>query len=236
MPGKVKDKISSEYFSNLNIGYDEWFKKPFSNYVRSRQFINFHEFIQGGKSFLEVGCGTGKFISQVDSKVKIGIDSSKEMLTICKQKYPETVFILASSNNLPFADSSFDSIVMLNVFQYLEQPEKTLRELYRIAKPGGKILFSVFTKHSISLNPFRFFVRRKLFGENLPIVTFYNLNEISKMLDGKNFNVKGSGIRPPFESKLLFHLIGNYLNNFENKHYVHPFFGVEMYFYLNKFD
>jgi ubiquinone/menaquinone biosynthesis C-methylase UbiE len=231
---KVTNKISCDYFSQLNIGYDEWFKKPFSNYVRRRQVKNFLEFSDGCENFLEVGCGTGKFISLAKCKNKSGVDISSEMINISKKKCPDTNFYVATSNNLPFQDNIFDRVVMLNVFQYIENPEATIDELIRVTRLGGRILFTVFSKNSISLNPFRFYIRRKFFGENLPQVVFYRKNEIIRMLTDKNFFIKGSGLRPPFESKALFNLSSEYLDNYEDTHQVHPLLTVEMFVYLTK--
>lgn len=230
---KVTNQLSEKYFSNLNKNYDKWFGSPFSGYIRERQIKNFLNFVQGANSYLEVGCGTGKFISQVKCKDKTGTDISKEMIAISQEKCPEAKYFVCPSDKLPFEDNSFDRVAMMNVIQYLEDPKATIDELCRVTKPQGKILFTVFSKVSISLNPVRFFVRRQL-GENLPFVNFYTPGQISRMLENKKFKIVGSGIRPPFESKILYSLIGGLCEYIEENFDVYPFFSVEMFVQIEK--
>jgi len=229
----VTSEISCEYFSKLNKGYDKWFSTPFSGYVRKQQFKKFLEFTKKSKNYLEIGCGTGQFISKVNCKKKVGVDISKNMIDTCKEKGLNAQFLVAPSEKLPFSDNSFECVGMMNVFQYLENPESTIEELYRVTRPGGKIMFSVFSKNSISFNPLRFFVR-KLFGENLPNVKFYNPGKISQMLKGKKFSIEGSGIRPPFESRLLYRYFWKQVEKYENVHHISPYLSVEMFVYIFK--
>ncbi len=45
-------------------------------------------------------------------------------------------------NNLNFLDNSFNSVVCLEVFEYLTTPQKAIDEIYRVLKPGGKLVLS----------------------------------------------------------------------------------------------
>ena len=230
---KVTDDLSCEYFTNLNIGYEKWFNKSFSGYVRKRQLKNFSEFTEGCKRFIDVGCGTGNFLSIVKCDDKTGVDISPEMIEVCRVKCPEANLYVAPSNSLPFSGDSFDCVVMLNVFQYIEKPQETVNELLRIARPGGRIMFTVFNKNSISLSPIRFFIR-KLMGEDLPYVNFYSPVQIINMLERKHCFMKGSGIRPPFESKLLFEMFWKRVEQYEDLHRVPPWLAVETFVYIKK--
>lgn len=49
--------------------------------------------------------------------------------------------IIADLRNMPqIADNSYDTIILTQVFQFIDAPEAALRECYRILKPGGHIL------------------------------------------------------------------------------------------------
>jgi len=230
---KVTNKISYEYWDDLNIGYDNWFKTPFSSYVRQQQFKRFQKFTKGCQKYLEIGSGTGEFISKVECSYKIGIDISEKMIDIGRGRSPDTQFYVCPSHQLPFEDNSFDCVCMMNVFQYLESPEETLKELYRVTMPKGEILFTVFSKMSLSLNPLRYILRRKT-GEKLPLVNFYNQSQIKKMLYGKDFKIYGSGIRLPFESRLLYNLLWGHVQKFEDSHRINPILTAEMVVHVFK--
>lgn len=143
---RVTNEISQDYWDKLNEGYDKWFKAPFSSYIRHRQFTRFIEFTQDCDCYLEVGCGTGKFLSRVNCNKKTGVDISEEMVNVCKSKCIEADYHVAPSEKLPFADDSFDCTAMMNVIQYIESPEKALHELYRVTRSGGKYSSRYFQK------------------------------------------------------------------------------------------
>ena len=51
--------------------------------------------------------------------------------------------IVADARHLPFEDSSFDCIMAIEVFEHLENPEKFVKEAYRILNNSGSIFLSI---------------------------------------------------------------------------------------------
>ena len=51
--------------------------------------------------------------------------------------------VVGSADNIPFADSSFDSVVSTQVFEHLANPLKAAKEVYRVLKTGGILLITV---------------------------------------------------------------------------------------------
>jgi SAM-dependent methyltransferase len=47
------------------------------------------------------------------------------------------------TKDLPFAEASFDSILLSDVLEHIPTPERLWREMARILKPGGKVLLNV---------------------------------------------------------------------------------------------
>lgn len=98
------------------------------------------------ETVLDVACGTGEFerliLNESPTQRIVGIDFSEEMLEIAKDKcknYSQS-FQVANSENLPFADSSFDVIVCASSFHYFEHPSIVLGEMRRVLKPNGKVI------------------------------------------------------------------------------------------------
>lgn len=51
--------------------------------------------------------------------------------------YVEGVDVVADAHNLPFYDSSFDNVIMTNLLEHVQEPQKVVNEVYRILKPNG---------------------------------------------------------------------------------------------------
>jgi len=50
-------------------------------------------------------------------------------------------FVLGDAEKLPFPDESFEAVVGTHVMCSVPQPERALREIARVLKPGGRYLF-----------------------------------------------------------------------------------------------
>lgn len=108
-----------------------------------------------GHHVLEVGVGTGKnFEFYPDDARVTAIDFSKNMLQQAeknKRRKQVTVDLhLADVQSLPYASNSFDTVVATFVFCSVPLPSKGLKELYRVCKPGGRVLL---LEHVISSRP-----------------------------------------------------------------------------------
>jgi ubiquinone/menaquinone biosynthesis C-methylase UbiE len=94
---------------------------------------------------LEIGSGTGINFPLYESAEKVvAIEPSPYMLERSRSKYKQGVvpiqLVQAGAENLPFADSTFDTVVATLVMCTIPNPEKAVQEMKRVCKPGGKIL------------------------------------------------------------------------------------------------
>ncbi len=96
---------------------------------------------------LEVGVGTGISLPAYDSRHRIvGIDLSPEMLRKARERvrrrglsHVEDLLEMDASE-LDFADGSFDVVVAMYVMTVVPDPEKVMRELQRVCRPGGEVI------------------------------------------------------------------------------------------------
>lgn len=104
--------------------------------------------LRAGESVLDVGCGPGHQIAELSGAVGsdgfvVGIDPADSAIAIasrrCKE-LPNVSVKLGDASGLPFADQSFDAVMSSQVFEYLDDVEGGLREIYRVIRPGGRVL------------------------------------------------------------------------------------------------
>ena len=109
--------------------------------------VAFLEKIPSNSSILDIGCGNGRNMTNVvegrEHQFK-GIDSCQEFIDIAVKNGKDVA--LGDMCQLPFEDNSFDAILSIASFHHLSTPErreKGIQEMFRVLKPGGKILMSV---------------------------------------------------------------------------------------------
>jgi len=108
------------------------------------------------KVILDVATGTGDFAFEAIKILKpeqiIGVDISRGMLDVAdkkiKERNLEDVFSVAlgDSEGLQFEDNKFDAITVAFGVRNYENLEKGLADMYRVLKPGGKIVILEFSK------------------------------------------------------------------------------------------
>lgn len=100
------------------------------------------------KTVLDIGCGAGgKTIYYASKGVEkiVGVEilgKYKEEAEELARKYgmeEKFEFVSADASNTPFEDESFDTIIMNDAMEHVDEPEKVLDECYRILKKNGKL-------------------------------------------------------------------------------------------------
>jgi SAM-dependent methyltransferase len=116
-----------------------------------------------GEQILEICMGNGEFVETLtrnDPSIHyVGLDYSQTMIDEAAKRNEELVrsgqaqFVYATADAIPFPDGTFDKIVGVNTI-YFWDPDKELQELYRVLKPGGKLVLGIRAKDIMSRLPF----------------------------------------------------------------------------------
>jgi len=100
------------------------------------------------KDVLDIGCGAGgKTVFYASKGVKkiVGVEileKYKEEAEQLANKYnleQKFEFVCADASKTPFTDESFDTIIMNDAMEHVDEPEKVLEECYRILKKDGRL-------------------------------------------------------------------------------------------------
>ena len=106
-----------------------------------------YELVKPGDKLLDIGIGTGLCSSLFfkHGLVIYGLDSSDEMLAMCKQKGMTKELKNWDLLNapLPYPDAQFDIIVSGGVFHFFEDLQPIFKEMARLIKPNGIFAFTI---------------------------------------------------------------------------------------------
>jgi ubiquinone/menaquinone biosynthesis C-methylase UbiE len=141
MPGKLSDRLWGPLFAR---GYDRFTKSTEDAGLREKR----RELLARATGrTLEIGAGTGAnlelypeavtelVLTEPDEHMRAQLDLK---LTPAGRR-PEVVGV--GAEDLPFPDASFDTVVATLVLCTIPAPRKALKEISRVLKPDGRLLF-----------------------------------------------------------------------------------------------
>ncbi len=92
---------------------------------------------------LDIGCGPGATLKELGNVGRsYGLDVSDTALKYCRERGIDSV-CMAEASNVPYRDDLFDLVISVDVLEHVEDDVGAIREIYRVAKPGGLIIFTV---------------------------------------------------------------------------------------------
>jgi len=118
-------------FQDIRVRKDEW------------HWLNKH-LPAGEFNVLDIGCGNGALLNALSDRVAIGhgVDESARIIERARMRNEgkdNLKFEKINGPVLPFEDASFDVVISLMSFRYLDW-DPLLAEIKRVTKPGGKLL------------------------------------------------------------------------------------------------
>ena len=96
---------------------------------------------------LDVGCGTGELLRRVRANVPdavlAGLDPVPEMLDVAREKLSGRDDLrVGYADRLPWNAGTFDVVVSCNMFHYISEPLRALREMARVLRPTGALVLT----------------------------------------------------------------------------------------------
>ena len=134
-------------FWDRNAGrYDRFMRKDRAAYDEMYELIRP---VVRHKTVLELAAGTGliaKHIVNAAAHIE-ATDASPEMILEAKRnnRSAKLHFSVQDMFRLPYADKSFDAVIVSNALHIVPQPEKALQEIRRVLKDDGVLIAPTFT-------------------------------------------------------------------------------------------
>ncbi len=113
---------------------------------------------------LELACGSGQLSFRLSRLVRDweATDFSPKMIAQAKLK-PRGAglhFSVQDATSLPYADETFDAVLIANALHIMPRPEKALAEIYRVLKPGGQLFAPTFVHGKVPRTRLRMLAMR----------------------------------------------------------------------------
>jgi SAM-dependent methyltransferase len=120
--------------------YDRWYETPRGSWIGQREAALVLRSLapRRGESLLDVGCGTGYFTralaASLDGRVT-GVDLNPEWIGFARGREAGRVtYDVGDARALPYADASFDLVVSIAALCFIEDEERAVREILRVAR------------------------------------------------------------------------------------------------------
>lgn len=136
---KDEEKRARFIFNLIAPVYGIIDKGTHGDFKKMADVLNGHVPLKG-RSVLDVGCGTGAWISNLNEyglQKAAGADFTEKMLKIARQRHPQMQFVLQNGENLShFEDNAFDIVTATFVLHGMkaEKRSKVLHEMKRVAR------------------------------------------------------------------------------------------------------
>jgi len=120
--------------------FDVWFDR--NRIIFESEFLAEKHFLKNPGNAVSIGAGSGLFASKLG--IRYGVEPAEKMAARARSRGIEVR--TGTAENVPFSDACFDTVLLSTVLCYVKDPEKAIKEAFRILKPGGSIVVSFLTR------------------------------------------------------------------------------------------
>jgi len=106
-----------------------------------------------GERILDIAAGTGtsSVALQRSGARVVAVDFSPGMVAEGRKRHKKIEFVQADATALPFGDNEFDAVAISFGLRNIVDPKAALSEMYRVLKPGGRVVVCEFSKPPIAI-------------------------------------------------------------------------------------
>lgn len=176
----VKEEIGSwSFFRNVDRKIFKWCPWAHDGFPLFSKIVPYQEL--RGKRVLDIGCGTGWSTEQF---VRMGaqvsaIDLTEKAIELTKRRFAiyhlEADIRVGDAEQLPYPNGTFEYVFVWGVLMHTPDTERTIREIYRVLKPGGRAAAMMYNKNSLHWRWFIWFGKGILRGKLLK----YSVQELT---------------------------------------------------------
>lgn len=169
-------------FESHTDRYERWFEQHQAAYCSEMLAVRAQMPLQG--LGVEIGVGSGRFAAPLG--VAIGIDPSFNMLRRARAR--GVVAVAGVAEALPFADDTFDFMLMVTTICFVDDVRAMLAEAHRVLKRQGDLIIGFIDRES-SLG--RHYLEQRVENVFYREATFYSAEQVASLLAESGFEAEG---------------------------------------------
>jgi SAM-dependent methyltransferase len=149
--GFVKDEIRLiNYRRSRTVHWDEVAQRKIakhgpSAHYHSRLTTIYRSVIAGHERVLEVGCGAGDLLANIQPEFGVGVDISGSMLSKAAERHPGMHFVRADGHHLPLS-GTFDLIILSDLLNDVWDVQAILVEVNRLSNPSTRVVANSYSR------------------------------------------------------------------------------------------
>lgn len=168
---------------------DVYIRRSSHYYKNLVRFFKFN--IPETSRVLEIGCGTGFLLNQLNPSFGVGIDISGEMIRIASEKYPHLYFFQQDAEALELTDK-FDYVIISDTLGYLEDIQKAFNSLKSVCTSETRIIINY---HSFLWEPMLGIAQRLNLKMPHKRLNWLNRSDVVNLLTLEGYDVVRTGKR-----------------------------------------
>lgn len=148
---KVSSKERWDLAQNAEKGFwgglsEEFVEKHSRSFIKKADFLtellSKYKKINSKTKFLQIGCACYDIINYLKIGQKYSIDPLADFYkSRFRFDYKKTNLVSGIGENLPYPDNTFDVVILANVLDHTQDPQKVLLEANRVMKKDGILFF-----------------------------------------------------------------------------------------------
>jgi len=167
--------------------YKEYFISHSGTWVRYREkrayywdsitrYCNY--FIQDNNKILEIGCGSGEMLAELNGGEKTGIDFCEPLILKARERFPGIQFEVMEAENISL-DKKYDVVILSNLIGVLEDIEHVFNELHKVTHERTRIIVTYYSRVWEPVIRFAEFIGIK---RKMPPQNWLSTHDISNLL------------------------------------------------------
>ncbi|MBR1369985.1 hypothetical protein RJ53_11055 [Methanocalculus chunghsingensis] len=165
-------------FEEHAAAYDRWFDDH--PHIYSAQLSMLRDVVPAGGLMLEIGVGSGRFAAPLG--IHLGLDPSSALIAMARRRGIEAV--IGEGEHLPFRDNSCDTILMMTVICFLDDPFPVFQEACRLLKSGGVLVIGFIESGGAIATKYR---DEEVKGRFLRHATYYSTEDVTRFFSQAGF-------------------------------------------------
>jgi len=137
--------------------------------------------------------GGGSFYKKLNRENYIKYFVVEPALELLPEIDEKLINVVSNGKLLPFKSNSFDTILLIQVLQFIFEPNELIKEIHRVLRAGGKLILQVPQSGNLHGIPHhyynftRFWIEKSLTQNNLNIINHYSLGGSWRTISSRLF-------------------------------------------------